>query len=169
MTDACHMDDDDDEDANDDDDDHDNDDDDDDKDVDDDNDDDDADDDDDSEDDDDAEDDFEDDDDNNDADDNDDYDDDDDDDDDVIKPVKKPQSPWSLLLVSIIKLCQATSARKETCPSYGEPNKGIKERQRPTICYTYNHRHRLYLFFSPLSPAPGPMFVPVIVLLYPSI
>ena len=56
---------------------------------------------DDSEDDDDAEDDFEDDDDNNDADDNDD---DDDDDDDVIKPVKKPQSPWSLLLVSIITL-----------------------------------------------------------------
>ena len=150
MTDACHMDDEDDDDNDDDDDDA-NDDDEDDDDYDNDDDDDDS----------------EDDDDNNDADDNDDY--DDNDDDDVIKPVKKPQSPWSLLLVSIIKLCQAPSARKETCPSYGEPNKGIKERQRPTICYTYNHRHRLYLFFPPLSPAPGPMSVPVIVLLYPSI
>ena len=107
------------------------------------------------------------------------YDDADDNDDYHYKNDEETPNPMESLLVSIIKLFQTPSARKESCPFYGEPNKGIKERQRPTICYTYNHHQKcwkgFYLFFAPLSPVPDPMlsktimFVPVIVLLYPNI
>ena len=89
------------------------------------------------------------------------------------------QMTTMIIMIKMMKKPKAPSARKESCPSYGEPNKGTKERQRPTICYTYNHHQKcwkgLYLFFSLLSPVPDPMlsktlmFVPVIVLLYPNI